>query len=101
MGERERVVLVAVLLAPVVPVVASFARIFECLAGPEADPTLVPPAWPVPLFTRVGVAGVVALMAAGPAWRWVSTDVPAAVRRLPAWFVVAAAIVSVQALVWP
>jgi hypothetical protein len=101
MGGRERLALVAVVVLPVVPLIAALARAWQVVSEPGMDPGLVPARWPVPLFSRVGLGLVVALMCTGPAWRWVAISPGAVVRALPTFFAVVASVALVQALVAP
>ena len=101
MGGRERLALDASLVLPVIPCVASLARIREVWSGAGVDPALVPPFWPVPLFTRVAVAAVVALMCAGPGWRWAEADPEGVAAFVPRVLWLVSAVVLLQIAVAP
>lgn len=101
MDGRERLALVAHVILPVVPLVASLARVWEVASGSGPDPSLVPPFWPVPLFTRVGVAAAVALMCSGPTWRWASSSPGSVVAFAPRLVVFVSVAVVLQVAVAP
>jgi hypothetical protein len=61
----------------------------------------VPPFWPVPLFTRVAVAAVVALMCAGPGWRWAEADPEGVAAFVPRVLWLVSAVVLLQIAVAP
>lgn len=101
MGGRERFALVMLVVLPVVPLVASLARVWEVASGAGVDPALVPPFWPVPLFSRVGVAAAVAAMCAGPAWRWAALAPEQVAAFAPRLMLLVSAGVVVQVAVAP